>query len=103
MKKTNKNAKNSPFISYKGKPLVRCGNVIYYGSLADKYVVKMEIKSSNTNDDLQISSKVALEMMETSTSISGNTKKIVKTSEKTGLYNAIDVADAWLSRTENLA
>ena len=28
---------------YKGKPLVRCGDTIYYGSMKDKYVVKLEI------------------------------------------------------------
>ena len=40
------NAKQeSPFPTYKGKPLVRCGDVIYYGSMKDKYVVKLEIKS----------------------------------------------------------
>ena len=34
---------NSPqFSTYKEKPLVRCGDVIYYGSMKDKYVVKLE-------------------------------------------------------------
>ena len=33
------------FPMYKGKPLVRCGDTIYYGSMKDKYVVKLEIKS----------------------------------------------------------
>lgn len=34
------------FPMYKGKPLVRCGNVLYYGSMKDKYVCRLEIKST---------------------------------------------------------
>ena len=33
------------FSTYKGKPLVRCGDEIYYGSMEDKYVIRMQIKS----------------------------------------------------------
>lgn len=102
MKSTGKTTKkaSSPFLLYKGKPLVRCGNIIYYGSLSDKYVVKMEVKSSDPSDDLQISSRVTVEMMATDTSVS-NSKKILKVSEKNGLYNAIDIAEVWLKRAEN--
>ena len=37
--------KAEKFPTYKGKPLVRCGDTIYYGSMKDKYVIKMDIKS----------------------------------------------------------
>ena len=37
--------KKTGFPMYKGKPLVRCGDVIYYGSMKDKYVIKMEVKT----------------------------------------------------------
>ena len=33
----------TPKLTYKGRPLVRCGNEIYYGSLADPYVVFMQV------------------------------------------------------------
>ena len=33
------------FPMYKGKPLVRSGDVLYYGSMKDKYVCRLEIKS----------------------------------------------------------
>ena len=48
------NAKtDTPFPTYKGKPLVRCGDVIYYGDMRDKYVVKLEIKSKKKVQDLE--------------------------------------------------
>ncbi len=85
------------FPTYKGKPLVRCGDVIYYGSMKDKYVVKLEIKSKKKVNDLEVADKVSVQLMYTDQNIRAR-KQIVKSSEKNGLYLAMDIADAWLSR-----
>lgn len=85
------------FPTYKGKPLVRCGDVIYYGSMKDKYVVKLEIKSKKKVKDLDVADKVSIQLMYTDQNIRAR-KQIVKSSEKNGLYLAMDIADAWLSR-----
>ena len=29
----------TPQLTYKGRPLVRCGNDIYYGNMKDPYIV----------------------------------------------------------------
>ena len=83
--------KKSPFPSYKGKPLVRCGDTIYYGSMADKYVIKMDV------GELDVADKVTVQLMYTDPEIRSR-KQIVKTSEKEGLYLALDIAEAWLTR-----
>ena len=94
----NDDRKSVPqFPTYKGKPLVRCGDVIYYGSMKDKYVVKLEIKSKKRVADLDVADKVTVQLMYTDANIRSR-KQIVKTSEKEGLYLAMDIADAWLSR-----
>ena len=87
----------SPFPTYKGKPLVRCGDVIYYGSMKDKYVVKLEIKSKKRVSDMDVADKVGIQLMLTDPEIRAR-KQIVKSSEKNGLYLAMDIADAWLER-----
>ena len=89
--------KEAPFPTYKGKPLVRCGDVIYYGSMKDKYVVKLEIKSKKKVQDLEVADRVTIQLMYTDASVRSR-KQIVKSSEKNGLYLAMDIADAWLSR-----
>ncbi len=33
----------TPSLTYKGRPLVRCGNDIYYGSMHDPYVVYLQV------------------------------------------------------------
>ena len=83
--------------NYKGKPLVRCGDVIYYGSMKDKYVVKLEIKSKKKVKDMDVADRVTVQLMYTDPNIRTR-KQIVKTSEKEGLYLAMDIADAWLTR-----
>ena len=89
--------KEASFPTYKGKPLVRCGDVIYYGSMKDKYVVKLEIKSKKKVQDLEVADRVTIQLMYTDASVRSR-KKIVKSSEKNGLYLAMDIADAWLTR-----
>lgn len=85
------------FPSYKGKPLVRSGDTIYYGSMADKYVVKLDIKSKKTVGALEVADKVSVQLMYTDPEIRTR-KQIVKTSEKDGLYLALDIAEAWLNK-----
>ncbi len=85
------------FPTYKGKPLVRCGDTIYYGSMADKYVIKMDVKSKKDVGGLAVADKVTVQLMYTDPEIRAR-KQIIKTSEKEGLYLALDIADAWLAR-----
>ena len=92
-KKTGKNA----FLMYKGKPLVRNGKTIYYGSMADKYVVVLQILSTKPYQDMEIANKVLVQLMYTDPEIRAR-DRIVKKSEKEGLYNALDIGSIWLER-----
>lgn len=87
----------SGFPTYKGKPLVRSGDTIYYGSMKDKFVIKMNVKSKKHVNGLDVAEKVTVQLMYTDPEIRSR-KQIVKTSEKDGLYLALDIADAWLTR-----
>lgn len=86
------------FLMYKGKPLVRCGNQIYYGNMTDDYVVLLTILSSEKMDDLDISQKVSIQLLATDTEITNPREKIIKKSEKVGLFNAMDIGSIWLER-----
>ena len=87
----------SPFPMYRGKPLVRSGDTIYYGNMTDKYVIKIDIKTKKTVEDMEVADKFTVQLMLTDPEIRSR-KQIVKTSEKNGLYLALDIADAWLTR-----
>ncbi|WBY63425.1 hypothetical protein [Thermocaproicibacter melissae] len=92
-----KSAKEPQFPTYKGKPLVRCGDVLYYGSMADRYVVRLEVKSKKKVKDMDVADKVSVQLMLTDQT-NRSRKQIVKTSEKSGLYLAMDLAEVWLRR-----
>lgn len=89
--------KKPSFPTYRGKPLVRCGDTLYYGSMTDKYVIKIDVKTKKKVNDLEVADKCTVQLMYTDPEIRTR-KQIVKTSEKSGLYLALDIADAWLTR-----
>ena len=89
--------KKKEFLKYKGKPLVRSGNEIYYGNMFDKYVIMMQILSTKKVKDLDVADKVTVQLINTDPNMRAR-ERIVKKSEKNGLYNAIDIASVWLER-----
>ena len=85
------------FLTYKGKPLVRGGNTIYYGSMADKFVCVLQIMSTKEENGTQMPDKIMIQLMHTDPTVP-IMERIVKNAEKRGLYNAMDVASIWLER-----
>ena len=87
----------SKFLTYKGRPLVRSGNAIYYGSLADPYVVMLQIASTRPFEDMEMADKVIVALMSTDPD-AGPLERIQQRCERRGLFNAIDIASVWLER-----
>ena len=84
-------------LEYKGHPLQRKDNIIYYGSFADKYIIMMQILDTKKVKDLDVASKVSVQLQMTDPNIKSR-DRIVKKAEKDSLYSAIDVAAVWLER-----
>ena len=63
-------AKKGEFLEYKGRPLVRCGNTIYYGSMADPFVVCLKVQSEKKQGDQTIADKVIIQLLNTDEQIS---------------------------------
>ncbi|MGN0489715.1 MAG: hypothetical protein ACI4HO_10680 [Ruminococcus sp.] len=90
-------AEKKEFSTYKGKPLVRCGDELYYGNMDDEFVIHLIIKSKTEVNGVQIADKVTVQLMATDPGLSPR-RQLVKSSEKNGLFVAMDVGDAWLER-----
>lgn len=90
-------ADTQEFLTYKGLPLVRCENVLYYGNMSDKYVIRLTVQESAKENDINTATKVKVELMLSDTSLE-ESKRIVKSSEKGGLYDAMDIGSVWLER-----
>lgn len=90
-------SKKEEFLEYKGKPLVRCGKTIYYGNMSDPYVICLNVLDESDVKDLKVSGKVVIQLINTDPDVSPK-EKIVKKSEKNGLFNALDLGAVWLER-----
>ena len=90
-------AKENKYLLYKGKPLVRNGNTLYYGNMGDPYVVMLQIMANENKNYIQTATKVIVQLM--STDRTKDIKDIfIKRSEKNGLYSAMEIANIWLER-----
>ncbi len=97
MEKTENLLFRDRVLNYKGKPLVRCGSTLYYGDMADQYVAHIQIKTTKKVGDLEMADKVAVQIINTDETLPLK-ERVVNSTEKTGLYEAIHIADIWLSR-----
>jgi len=93
---TTKKAKSMP-LEYKGHPLRRKDNMIYYGSMSDKYIIMLQITDTKPLEDLELASRVQVQLQYTDPNLKSR-DRIVKKSEKTSFYEAMDVAAVWLER-----
>ena len=89
--------KSGEFFTYKGRPLVRCGDEIYYGNMEEPFVIRLQIKSKKEVNGEELADKVTVQLMATDPYLSPR-KQLVKSSEKNGLFLAMDIADIWLER-----
>ena len=90
------NGKQTEGLTYKGHPLRRVGNLIYYGSMADEYIILMQALDSKKEKDLDIATRVSIQLQRTNPDQSRD--RVVKKSQKENLYTAMDFASVWLSR-----
>lgn len=87
-------------LEYKGHPLRRKDNLIYYGSMADKYIIMIQIVETKKVKEMDVATKVIVQLQLTDPNLKSR-DRVVKKSEKTSLYAAIDVAAVWLERALN--
>ncbi len=90
-------ADSKEFLTYKGKPLVRNGNTVYYGDMSEKYVIMIQIMSTKKEGELEMADKLLVQLLDTNSDLRPR-ERIIKKSEKTSFYDAMDVGHAWLER-----
>ena len=84
-------------LQYKGRPLMRKDNMVYYGSMADSHIVMLQILETKKVGDLDVASRVSVQLQLTDPSARSR-DRIVKKTEKDGFYAALDVGCVWLER-----
>ena len=85
--------KEQTALMYKGRPLVKRGNTVIYGDIADEYYVCMEILDTESRDELELATEVVVSLM--------NGTRVEKKAEREGLYRALDIGAYWLEEAIN--
>ena len=83
--------KKTEGLIYKNHPLRRIDNIIYYGSMADKYIIMLQILDTKKEQDMDVATRVSDPDLK-------SRDRVVKKSEKDSLYAAMDVGSIWLER-----
>ena len=84
-------------LTYKGRPLMRKDNMIYYGSMADSHIVMLQVLESKKVNGLDVATRVSVQLLLNDPNLKSR-ERIVKKSKKDGLYTALDVGCVWLER-----
>ena len=84
-------------LMYKGHPLRRKDNLVYYGSMADKYIIMMQVLASKPVQDISVATKVSVQLQLTDSDLKSR-DRVLKKSEKDSLYAAMDIGSIWLQR-----
>ena len=90
-------AEKSGVLTSKGHPLRRKDNLIYYGSMADKYIVMIQVMNTEKDGSLELASKVHLQLQLTDPDLKSR-DRVVKKSDLPDLFSAVDMGSIWLMR-----
>ena len=82
-------------LEYKGKPLVRQDNELYYGNMSDKFILFLMIMTEKEDEKTKttVPGKVMVQIIPTDGS-----NRVEKQGMANGLYEALDLGSAWLER-----
>ncbi len=85
----------NPKLTYKGRPLVRCGRDIYYGNPTDPYIIYLQVLNTKEEHNVKVADKVHIVLLSTDTSKT-LPERIVRQANKAGLFTALAFGDIML-------
>lgn len=89
--------KKKELLEYKGHPLMRKENIIYYGSMSDSHIIMMQILESDQINGMPVAKRISVQLQQTNPNVRIK-ERIVKKTEKSSLWSAMDIASIWLNR-----
>ena len=90
-------AEKPNYLQYKGRPLVRQGNMIYYGSMAEQNVIMIQVLTTREEAGMTVADKVRIQLISTDPEAPLQ-ERMLKTADRNGLFTALELGDVWLSR-----
>lgn len=85
------------FLTYKGKPIVRKGNEIFYGNMSDAYVIRFNIISFENAGENELPAKTEVQLLKTSVDFKDK-NSVAKETVRDSFFDALDFGFVWLER-----
>lgn len=89
--------KKEQVLSFKGKPLVRSGDTLFYGDLAEPYFAMLQITETKKEGEYDLPSTIAVQILSTNEDLP-ILERIKNNSVQDNLYDAVNIAAIWLER-----
>lgn len=86
--------KKKKTLTYKGKPLLKCGERVYYGNLEDKLILALDVIEHEDNKDIKRSTKIKVQLMDNTGEFGKG--QVFRKGERENLYKALDIGEWWL-------
>ena len=83
-------------LMFRGRPVVRRDNCIYYGFIEDKFIAKLTVKETEDFNDIKLSTKINVQLITNNTHLTGN-ERVIMMKTRDGIYEALDLAAVWLA------
>ncbi len=83
---------DNKLLFYRGFPLIRSGNTIFYGSAGDAFAARLTIKDTKKVADEEIPNKVMVQLLPKNPADVAKARK----GDYIGFYEALDTAHVWL-------
>ncbi|MGL5973122.1 MAG: hypothetical protein ACRCZK_05395 [Oscillospiraceae bacterium] len=84
-------------LNFKGYPLTRFNNQIYYGKMSDKFIAFIQILQTETKSDTSVGNKIFVQLLSTDTTLPP-AKRIINQTDKHNILNALEIANVWLQK-----
>ena len=81
-------------MTYKGRPVVRDGNKLYFGEPQNPFMVVLTVLQ-NVND---VPSRILVQLQNTDPALAFSNEKIVKEAERKNLFDAFELCSLWLEK-----
>lgn len=86
--------KKKKALTYNGKPLIRCGNRLYYGNLEDKLILVLDVTKTKKVKGLEVASEVLVQVMDNTGELGKG--QVFRKAVREDLYKALDIGEWWL-------
>lgn len=88
----------SDILNYKGRPLVKSGNKIYYGEPYNSVIVVLTILDNMKMGDLEMPSRIIVQLQSTNPELAMKKEKILNECERKTLSDALNIGSVWLEK-----